>query len=81
MKDKLTEVTELLYALGGGFEYRPASYTCIQEFTDNFVEHRESAPEYTASPVVPKPEWQPEAPYPRYYTQDYRKTILTVQKG
>ena len=81
MKDKLTEVTKLLYALGGGFEYHPASYTCIQEFTDNFAEHHAVAPEYTASPVVPKPEWIPEAPYPQIYTKDYKKTILTVQKG
>lgn len=76
MKDKLTEVTELLYDLAGGFEYHHPSYTCIQEFTDNFAEHRESAPEYTASVVPPKPEWIPEAPYPRYYTKDYQKTIL-----
>ena len=80
MKDKLTEVTQLLYALGGGFEYRPPSYTCIQEFTDNFAEHRAVAPEYTASPIVPKPEWIPEAPYPRIYTKDYKKTILSTLK-
>ena len=80
MKDSLAEVTALLYALGGGFKYHPPSYTCIQEFTDNFAEHRAVAPEYTASPVPAKPEWIPEAPYPRIYTKDYKKTILSTLK-
>lgn len=80
MKDKLTEVTELLYDLAGGLEYRPPSYTCIQEFTDNFAEHRAVAPEYTASPVSAKPEWIPEAPYPQICTKDYKKTLLSTLK-
>lgn len=77
MKDKLTEVTELMYALAGSTPYRAPSYTCIREFTDNFAQHRDQAPEYTASPTVPKPQWQPHAPYPKFYTKGYRKTILS----
>ena len=78
MKNDLVEATRLLYDLAGGYAYHPPSYTCIQEFTDNFAEHRARAPEYTASPPVAKPQWQPEQPYPCIYTKDYKKSILDV---
>ena len=81
MIDKLDEAMDFLLATTAGLPYNPPSYTCIQEFTDNFARHNADAPEYTASPILPKPEWIPEAPYPRIYTPDYQKTILTVQKG
>ena len=73
MIDKLDEAMNFLLATTAGLPYNPPSYTCIQEFTDNFAEHNKQAPEYTASPVVPKPEWIPEAPYPKIYTKYYKK--------
>ena len=78
MKNDLAEVTKLLYDLAGGFEYRPPSYTCIQEFTDSFEKSQQVKPEYTASPPVAQPEWQPHQPYPRIYTKGYKKTLLST---
>ena len=78
MKDKLSEVTRLLYETTGGLPYNPPSYTCIREFTDSFKKHNQTKPEYTASPSVVEPEWQPEAPYPKIYTKGYKKTLLSV---
>ena len=80
MIDKLDEAMNFLRSTTAGLPYNPPSYTCIQEFTDNFAEHDTNAPEYTASPIVPEPEWIPEAPYPRIYTKDYKKTILSTLK-
>ena len=78
MKNDLAEVTKLLYDLAGGFEYRPPSYTCIQEFTDSFEKSKQIKPEYTVSPSVVPPQWQPDQSYPRIYTKDYKKSILNL---
>ena len=76
MIDKLDEAMNFLQSTTAGLPYNPPSYTCIREFTDNFAEHNAAAPEYTASPIMPKPEWIPEAPCPKIYTENYEKTIL-----
>lgn len=76
MIDKLDEAMDFLLATTAGLPYNPPSYTCIREFTDSFVNCKADAPEYTASPILPKPEWIPEAPYPKIYTKNYKKTIL-----
>lgn len=80
MKDHLDESTRLLYNLAAGIPYNPPSYTCIREFSDNFIEYLAKAPEYTESPTVANPEWQPELPYPKIYTNEYKKTILSIVK-
>lgn len=70
---------ELLRATTGGLPYKPASYTCIKEFTDSFP--KKQATEFSQE-YFPAAEtaWQPEPPYPRIYTKDYRKTILSTLK-
>lgn len=72
------EILNLLYGLAGGFSYNPPSYTCIREFTDNFP--KAEPPVFTAEPPLAKSAWVPEAPYPRIYTKNYRKTILSTLK-
>ena len=67
---------QLLRDLAGRFPYNPPSYTCIREFTDNFP--KSEPPVFTADPLLTKPAWVPEAPYPRIYTKNYRKTILST---
>lgn len=69
---------KLLYATTGGLPYRPATYTCITEFTDSFPQR--IAQKFTSEPHLPKPAYKPEDPYPRIYTKDYRKSILTTLK-
>jgi hypothetical protein len=72
------ESLHLLYGLAGGYAYNPPSYTCIKEFTDNFP--KAEPPVFNSEPLLTKPAWVPEAPYPRIYTKDYRKTILSTLK-
>jgi len=67
-----------LYATTGGLPYNPPSYTCIKDFTDSFP--KTVVPEFAASPNLPEPLWLPEAPYPRIYTKNYKKSILTVYR-
>ena len=68
----------LLYATAGGLPYRPATYTCIKEFTDSFPQ-QEASP-FMSEPFLAEPTFKPEEPYPRIYTKDYRKSILTTLK-
>jgi hypothetical protein len=68
----------LLRAVTKGLPYRPATYSCIRKFVDSFPKPKPSAfePELRATQSA----WQPEEPYPRIYTKDYRKTILSKLK-
>ena len=77
MKDTDSQVLALMYELAGGLPYRPATYTCITEFTDNFP--KKKATEFVQE-YFPAAEsaWQPEPPYPRIYTKSYRKSILST---
>ena len=70
------EVLRLMYALSGGYPYKPPSYSAIKEFTDSFP--KGVVTEFQSDPKLAKPEWQPEAPYPRIYTKDYKKTLLST---
>ena len=65
------ETLELFYNLNQGRPYNPPSYTCIKEFTNSFPKH--IVPELESEKPAPKFEWQPEPPYPRIYTNDYKK--------
>lgn len=67
---------ELLRSTTGGLPYRPATYTCITEFTDSFPQKKATA--FVAPLPDAKPAYQPEAPYPRIYTKDYKKTLLST---
>jgi len=71
------ENLQLLRDTAGGFPYKPASYTCITEFTDNFPIKKatEFAQEYFPAA---ESAWQPEKPYPKIYTKSYRKSILST---
>lgn len=69
---------DLLRSTTGGLPYRPASYTCIREFTDSFPQR--ATPEFMSDPVLSKPAYKPEDPYPQIYTKDYKKTLLTILK-
>lgn len=66
---------ELLRATAGGLPYKPATYTCINDFTDNFPKKKvtEFVQEYFPAA---ESAWQPEAPFPKIYTKSYRKSIL-----
>lgn len=68
---------ELLRSTGGGFPYRPATYTCITEFTDSFPRKKDTTFVQEHFPAA-QSAWQPEPPYPRIYTKDYRKSILST---
>jgi hypothetical protein len=68
---------ELLRSTTGGLPYRPATYTCITEFTDSFPQKKATAFVLDSLPDA-KPAYQPEAPYPRIYTKDYKKTLLST---
>ena len=70
---------ELLRATTGGLPYRPPSYTCITEFTNSFPQKKVN--EFVAPLPDAKPAYQPEAPYPRIYTKNYRKSVLTSING
>jgi hypothetical protein len=70
---------KLLRATAGGFPYNPPSYTCITEFTDSFPKKKATEFEQQYFPAA-ESAWIPEAPYPRIYTKDYRKTILSTLK-
>lgn len=72
------EALHLLYGLTGNYPYNPPSYTCIQEFTDNFP--KTVILEFAAIPNLPVVQWQPESPYPKIYTKDYRKSIVAQHK-
>ena len=69
---------KLLYATTGGLPYNPPTYTCIKEFTDSFPQ-QEALP-FMSDPLLATPTFKLEEPYPRIYTKDYRKSILTVLK-
>lgn len=53
-----------------------SSYTSIKEFTPSFP--KTQLPAFEQPSAEPTPEWQPHPPYPEFYTQDYRKTILST---
>ena len=67
---------ELLRSTTGGLPYKPATYTSIKEFTDSFPQQK--ATEFMSDPHYNKPAYMPEEPYPRIYTNDYRKTLLST---
>ena len=73
------ESLEFLRSTTGGLPYRPATYTCITEFTDNFPKKKATEFEQEYFPAA-ESAWQPELPYPRIYTEHYRKTILSTLK-
>ena len=68
---------ELLRSTTGGLPYNPPSYTCIVEFTDNFPKKKATEFVQEHFPAA-QSAWQPDAPYPRIYTDSYRKTILST---
>lgn len=65
-----------LYNLAGNQAYKPATYTCIKEFTDSFPQKQRS--EFLSDPGLAKPVFKLDDPYPRIYNNDYKKTILTI---
>lgn len=69
---------ELLFATTKGLPFNPPTYTCIKEFTDSFPQR--TAPPFMSDPQMSKPAYIPEDPYPRIYTKDYKKTLLTILK-
>lgn len=71
------ENLKLLYGLAGKFPYKPATYTCITEFTDNFPKKKATKFVQEYFPAA-QSAWQPESPYPRIYTKNYKRTILTT---
>ena len=70
------EVLRLIYELSGNYPYNPPSYSAIREFTDSFP--KGVITEFQSEPRPVRPEWQPEAPYPRIYTKHYKKTLLST---
>ena len=70
---------KLLYDLAGSAPYNPPTYTCITEFTDSFP--KKKVTEFVAPLPDTKPAYQPEAPYPRIYTKNYKKSVLTSVNG
>jgi hypothetical protein len=73
-----TQGLKFLQDTTGGMPYNPPLYTCIKEFTNNFPVKEKSA--FVALPSATKSAWQPTAPYPRIYSRDYRKTVLSTLK-
>jgi len=67
---------QLLYATTGGLPYKPPTYTCITEFTASFPSV--SNQPFSAEPHLTKPAFELEDPYPRIYTNDYKKTLLST---
>jgi len=67
----------LLRATTRGLPYKPPTYTCITEFTDSFPKKKATEFEQEYFPAA-ESAWQPEPPYPRIYTKDYRKSILST---
>lgn len=67
---------KLLFSTTGGLPYRPATYTCIKEFSDSFPQQK--APDFMSDPHYAKPAYRPEDPYPRIYNKSYRKSILST---
>jgi hypothetical protein len=73
------ENLQLLRETTGGLPYKPATYTCITEFTDNFPQKKATEFEQQYFPAT-ESAWQPEAPFPKIYTKNYRKSILLTLK-
>ena len=71
------ESLEFLRATTRGLPYKPATYTCITEFTDNFPKKKATGFEQEYFPAA-ESAWQPESPYPRIYNKHYRKSILST---
>ena len=69
---------KLLYATAIGLPYNPPSYTSIKEFTNSFPEKETAS--FVAQPSAAESAWQLDPPYPRIYTKDYRKSILSTLK-
>jgi hypothetical protein len=76
MMPDTNEITTLLYSLAKGRIYHPARYSCVTEFVPSFP-RSETVKKFVPDPTEAKPQWQPEPPYPRYYTDSYKKTILS----
>ena len=54
--------------------YNPPSYTCIREFVNSFPVP--TLVEFDPEKPLANPVWVPEPPYPRIYTESYRKSVL-----
>jgi len=77
MSDHDEENLQLLRNTAGGLPYKPATYTCITEFTDSFPQKKATTFVQQFFPAA-ETAWQPEAPYPKIYTKSYRKSILST---
>ena len=72
------ENLKLLRATTSGLPYKPATYTCITEFSDSFPQ--KETPSFVSDPGLTKSAFKLEDPYPRIYNKDYKKTLLTILK-
>jgi hypothetical protein len=70
---------KLLYELSSRTLYKPPSYTCITEFTNSFP--KKKVDEFVTTGPDIKLVFRPDAPYPRIYTKNYRKSVLTSIDG
>lgn len=70
------ENLKLLRATTRGLPYNPATYTCIKEFSDSFLKPA-TAP-FVPDLCISQAAWVLEPPYPRIYTKNYKKSLLTT---
>ena len=56
--------------------YNPPSYTCIREFVNSFPSP--TPVEFAPEDPLASPVWVPAPPYPKTYTESYRKSILST---
>jgi hypothetical protein len=66
----------LLRSTAGALTYNPPSYTCIREFVNSFPVP--PPVEFDPGNTLANPVWVPEPPYPRIYTENYRKSVLST---
>jgi hypothetical protein len=67
---------ELLFVTANRFPYNPPSYTCIKEFVNSFPVP--PPVEFALDDSLASPVWVPEPPYPKIYTDSYRKSLLSA---
>jgi hypothetical protein len=66
----------LLRSTTGALPYNPPSYTCIREFVNSFPPP--PPVEFAPEDLLASPVWVPAPPYPKIYTESYRKSILST---
>ena len=66
----------LLRGTAGALTYNPPSYTCIREFVNSFPVP--TPVEFAPEDLLASPAWVPAPPYPKTYTESYRKSILST---